>query len=118
MIIDAAVYRDGQRLPCNDLSDEADALRDTPGGFIWIGLKDPTSEEFANVSGALKLHPLAVEDAVKGNQRSKLEVYESSLFVVLKPLHKALDDGDTVYSIIIECIVHRRPAETRDAAAT
>ena len=86
MIIDAAVYRDGQRLPCKDLSDEADALRDTPGGFIWIGLKDPTTEEFANVSGALKLHPLAVEDAVKGNQRSKLEVYESSLFVVLKPL--------------------------------
>ena len=86
MIIDAAVYRDGRRLPCGDLSDEAEALRDVPDGFIWIGLKDPTAAEFEDVSRELGLHPLAVEDAVKGNQRSKLEVYESSVFVVLKPL--------------------------------
>ena len=86
MIIDAAVYRDGRRLPCRDLSDEAEALRDVPNGFIWIGLKDPTAAEFEDVSRELDLHPLAVEDAVKGNQRSKLEVYENSVFVVLKPL--------------------------------
>jgi magnesium transporter len=86
VIIDAAVYRDGRRLPCTDLSEEAEALRGVPEGFIWIGLKDPTANEFNDVSGALKLHPLAVEDAIKGNQRSKLEVYQSSLFVVLKPL--------------------------------
>jgi magnesium transporter len=86
VIIDAAVYRDGKRLPCADLSDEAEALRDVPNGFIWIGLKDPTATEFADVSKELGLHPLAVEDAVKGNQRSKLEVYQGSVFVVLKPL--------------------------------
>ncbi|HKG50979.1 MAG TPA: magnesium and cobalt transport protein CorA [Actinomycetales bacterium] len=86
MIIDAAVYRDGKRLPCEDLSLEIEGLRDVPDGFLWIGLKDPTAAEFRNVSSELRLHPLAVEDAVKGNQRSKLEVYESSLFVVLKPL--------------------------------
>jgi magnesium transporter len=49
-------------------------------------LKDPTDEEFAQVRAELKLHPLAVEDAVKGHQRPKLEVYDGSLFVVLKPL--------------------------------
>jgi magnesium transporter len=86
VIIDAAVYRDGRRLPCRDLSDEAEALRDVPNGFIWIGLKDPTAAEFEDVSKELALHPLAVEDAIKGNQRSKLEVYERSVFVVLKPL--------------------------------
>jgi magnesium transporter len=86
VIIDAAVYRDGKRLPCEDLSLEIEGLRDVPDGFLWIGLKDPTAAEFRNVSSELQLHPLAVEDAVKGNQRSKLEVYESSLFVVLKPL--------------------------------
>jgi magnesium transporter len=86
VIIDAAVYRNGTRLPCTDLSAELDALRDVPDGFLWIGLKNPTDAEFDRVKGQLRLHPLAVEDAVKGNQRSKLEVYEGSLFVVLKPL--------------------------------
>jgi magnesium transporter len=86
VIVDAAVYREGTRQPCHDLSDEVEQLRDVPDGFIWIGLKDPTDEEFALVKDELRLHPLAVEDAVNGNQRAKLEVYDQSLFVVLKPL--------------------------------
>jgi magnesium transporter len=86
VIIDAAVYRNGLRQPCEDLAAELDALSNVPDGFLWIGLKDPTDAEFDRVKGQLRLHPLAVEDAVKGNQRSKLEVYEGSLFVVLKPL--------------------------------
>ena len=86
MIVDQAVYRDGERQPCADLSDELAGSRDVPDGFVWIGLKDPTDAEFDLVKDELGLHPLAVEDAVKGNQRAKLEVYDGSLFVVLKPL--------------------------------
>jgi magnesium transporter len=87
VIVDQAVYQRGVRGPCGDLSDELARVRDTVDGFIWIGLKDPTDEEFAHVREELSLHPLAVEDAVKGNQRSKLEVYDDSVFVVLRPLH-------------------------------
>jgi magnesium transporter len=87
VIVDQAVYREGVRRPCGDLSDELDRLRDVQDGFIWIGLKDPTDAEFSHVREELALHPLAVEDAVKGNQRSKLEVYDDSVFVVLRPLH-------------------------------
>ncbi|MEO7746166.1 MAG: magnesium and cobalt transport protein CorA [Actinomycetota bacterium] len=86
MIVDSAVYREGTRQPCTDLSDEIERLRDVPDGFVWIGLKDPTDAEFDLVRAELKLHPLAVEDAVNGNQRAKLEIYDESLFVVLKPL--------------------------------
>ncbi len=86
MIVDQAVYRAGMRQHCSDLSDELELLRDVPDGFLWIGLKDPTDDEFALVKDELALHPLAVEDAVKGNQRAKLEIYDGSLFVVLKPL--------------------------------
>ncbi len=86
MIVDRAVYRQGVREPCGDLSDELDRLRQTPDGFLWIGLKDPSDQEFGHVQHELGLHPLAVEDAVKGNQRSKLEVYDDSVFVVLRPL--------------------------------
>ncbi|MEP7333923.1 MAG: magnesium/cobalt transporter CorA [Terracoccus sp.] len=88
MIVDKAIYRGGHRHGCGDLSDELDALRAgrETDAFIWIGLKDPTDEEFELVNSELHLHPLAVEDAVKGNQRAKIEQYEKSVFVVLKTL--------------------------------
>src|SRR6476620_1287064 len=71
---------------CGDLSDELEMLRRKENGFIWIGLKDPTDAEFALVNDELQLHPLAVEDAVKGNQRPKIETYDGSLFLVMKTL--------------------------------
>jgi magnesium transporter len=86
VIVDQAVYRDGKRMPCGDLSDELELLRKAEHGFIWIGLKDPTDAEFALVNDELKLHPLAVEDAIKGNQRAKLDVYDDTIFLVLKTL--------------------------------
>jgi len=86
VIVDQAIYRDGERFECGDLSTELAALRAGAAGFLWIGLKDPTDDEFALVSHELDLHPLAVEDAVTGNQRAKIEQYEGSDFVVLKTL--------------------------------
>ena len=90
MIIDKALYRDGKRGSCGDLSDELDALREqgTHTDFLWIGLKDPSMEELELVNDelGLELHPLAIEDAVSGRQRAKIELYGSSIFVVLKTL--------------------------------
>jgi magnesium transporter len=99
VIVDKAIYRDGSRHGCGDLSDELASLRERgdAGSFIWIGLKDPTDEEFALVNSELHLHPLAVEDAVNGHQRAKMEEYERSLFVVLKTLRyvEATSDVET-----------------------
>ncbi|HPZ51161.1 MAG TPA: CorA family divalent cation transporter, partial [Propionibacteriaceae bacterium] len=53
---------------------------------MWIGLKDPSDDEFALVNRELGLHPLAVEDAVTGNQRAKIDAYEGSLLAVIKTL--------------------------------
>ena len=95
--MDQAVYREGRRMPCTDLSDELAAVRHAGHGWIWIGLKDPTDAEFDLVKDELQLHPLAVEDAVTGHQRPKLEVYDASLFVVVKPLRyiEATSDIET-----------------------
>jgi magnesium transporter len=97
VIVDKAIYRNGRRQPCGDLSDELDSLRLHRDGFLWIGLQDPTDEEFDLVNAELHLHPLAVEDAVKGHQRAKIESYESSFFVVLKTLRyiEATSDIET-----------------------
>jgi len=86
--VDRAIYVDGHRRPCGDLADELSALREKgdDGSFLWIGLKDPTQAEFDEVDTDLGLHPLAVEDAVHGRQRAKVELYDDTVFVVLKPL--------------------------------
>ncbi|AKU17021.1 magnesium and cobalt transport protein CorA [Luteipulveratus mongoliensis] len=95
MIVDQAVYRDGKRLQCGDLSDELDQLHKEKAGFLWIGLKDPTLEEFDLVKDELDLHPLAVEDAVTGDQRPKVERYPNgNLFVVMKTLSYVEETSD------------------------
>ncbi|MER5453004.1 magnesium/cobalt transporter CorA [Streptomyces sp. NPDC002766] len=87
MIVDCAIYRDGRRTkgPA-DLSDALAQCRRGPYDFVWIGLYEPTEKEFDKVTEEFGLHPLAVEDALKAHQRPKLEVYDDSLFVVLKPV--------------------------------
>ena len=57
MIVDQAVYRDGHRVQCTDLQKELECLRADQQGFIWIGLKDPTDEEFALVNKNIQPRP-------------------------------------------------------------
>ncbi|MGI5374199.1 magnesium/cobalt transporter CorA [Streptomyces sp. CA-251387] len=87
MIVDCAIYRDGRRTEGpEDLSDALDLCRLQDDAFVWIGLYEPTETEFDKVTEEFGLHPLAVEDALKAHQRPKLEVYDDSLFMVLKPV--------------------------------
>jgi magnesium transporter len=85
MIVDCAIYEDGRRR--SEHVDVEAALTGVHGGrgFVWIGLHEPTTDEFETATRAFGLHPLAVEDAVHAHQRPKLEHYGESVFVVLKP---------------------------------
>ncbi|MEV4442617.1 magnesium and cobalt transport protein CorA [Streptomyces sp. NPDC049577] len=87
MIVDCAIYQHGRRTegPA-DLSDALEAARAEGDSFVWIGLYEPTEKEFDLVTSEFGLHPLAVEDALNAHQRPKLEVYDDSLFMVLKPV--------------------------------
>jgi magnesium transporter len=85
MIVDCAVYEDGERRADDlDLSEAWSAARGSSGAFVWIGLKEPTEEEFEAVRREFDLHELAVEDAITAHQRPKLELYDDTLFMVLK----------------------------------
>ncbi|MFM9367858.1 magnesium/cobalt transporter CorA [Streptomyces sp. Da 82-17] len=87
MIVDCAIYREGRRTDCaEDFSAALEQARSSGDAFLWIGLHEPTSREFDHVAEEFGLHPLAVEDALKAHQRPKLEVYDDSLFMVLKPI--------------------------------
>lgn len=84
MIVDAALYHNGLRVPApSDISDQVDLARKN-GGFVWIGLAEPTQQEFDHVVGELNFHPLAVEDAVSAKQRPKIEDYDGLTFFVIK----------------------------------
>jgi magnesium transporter len=85
-IVDCAVYKDGER-KAGDLKVQ-DAYEHCAGddaAWVWIGLHQPTEEEFDSVKAEFDLHPLAIEDAIKAHQRPKLEEYGDTLFLVLKP---------------------------------
>jgi magnesium transporter len=85
MIVDWAVYENGERREGSlDVADAARAASVAAPGFVWLGLHEPTAQEFDAVQREFALHELAVEDAIKAHQRPKLEVYGDTLFIVLK----------------------------------
>lgn len=55
--------------------------------FVWIGLYDPDEEELTEVGSCFGLHPLALEDARKGEQLPKVELYGDQLFLTLRTAH-------------------------------
>jgi magnesium transporter len=84
LIVDCAVYVDGVRRGGVLSLEEAFEAGRPANAFVWIGLHEPTPEEFAAVRQEFSLHDLAVEDAIKAHQRPKMEVYDETVFVVLK----------------------------------
>ena len=95
VIVDKAIYCNGVRETISgDISDAFGDARARGDCFLWIGLHEPTQEEFDLITQEVKLHPLAVEDAIHAHQRPKLERYDDSLFVVLKPLLYVEESSD------------------------
>jgi magnesium transporter len=84
MLIDAAWYQDGKRQPNSDDYQNLLASAQNEGGFIWLGMAEPSNEEFTEIAQIFSLHSLAVEDAVVAQQRPKLEDYGDQSFLVLK----------------------------------
>jgi magnesium transporter len=95
MIVENAIYVDGRRVAePSSLLETCESARRL-GGIAWIGLHEPTEEEFSSVAGEFGLHRLAVEDALEAHQRPKLERYDGTLFVVLRPA-RYIDKTETV----------------------
>jgi Mg2+ and Co2+ transporter CorA len=83
MIIDCAHYQDGRRRDEGAVPLEEAAARCGQGGFVWLGLFEPSGEELAQVRDALGLHELAVEDAQNFHMRPKVELYHQDVRLVI-----------------------------------
>jgi magnesium transporter len=118
MIVDCAVYEDGCR--CDGelaLAEAGDAaLRD--GSFVWVGVYEPSEEEFDAVRREFDLHELAVEDAVDAHQRPKVERYGDTLLVVLKTVRyvegqEDLETGEILLFVNRDFVVTVRHGQSR-----
>lgn len=84
-VVNCVVYRNGVRARGHHHPGHAlRQVRGSGGDFVWLGLHEPSAEEFAELARLFDLHPLAVEDAVEAHQRPKLEWYGETLFAVFK----------------------------------
>jgi magnesium transporter len=82
MLISCVAYEEGKKLadvPVTSIQD----YRQRQGCFVWVALADPDETELNAMQAAFDLHPLAVEDAVLGHQRPKIEEYGDAMFAVL-----------------------------------
>jgi len=100
-VVNCVTYQDGVRVPGGrDLVEAVERVRKSDDGFVWLGLHEPTDQEFAGIADLFDLHPLAVEDAVEAHQRPKLERYGETLFAVFKTVcyveHKELTETSEV----------------------
>jgi magnesium transporter len=101
LVVDCAVYVDGQRI---EPADPHDALREATerGGFVWLGLYEPSESELGAIAARYGLHPLAVEDAVFAHQRPKLDHYDDGIFMVLKTATYVEHEELTATSEVVE----------------
>jgi magnesium transporter len=120
-LIDNAIYVDGRRVATPATLDETYEVMKAHNGFAWIGLYRPTEEEVRSVADEFSLHHLAVEDALKGHQRAKLERFDNILFVVLRPARymdeeERVEFGEVHVFVGPDFVVTIRHAESPDLA--
>jgi magnesium transporter len=84
-IVDNAVYVQGVRTANPASLDATFELLRERHGMAWIGMYRPNEAEVQSVASEFGLHHLAVEDTLAGHQRPKLEYFDQTLFLVLRP---------------------------------
>jgi len=119
VIVDCAIYENGARRDGSVALEDAYEAGKGEHSFVWLGLYEPSADEFDSVKREFNLHELAVEDAINAHQRPKLEVYGDSLFLVLKPARyvdpeEVVEFGEILVFIGEGFIVTVRHGEVRE----
>lgn len=107
-IVDWGYYIGGVRQPGGPTRTEdsgqpwdyAEALADArtrEDAFVWLGLHEPTLADLTDIASVFELDEFAVEDAVKGGQRAKLEQYGAMTFLVVRTA-RYVDHGERIGS--------------------
>ena len=83
-VVNCVAYRrNGERIGDISLERIGKVLAE-PGTFVWVGLHEPDEALLELLQEEFDLHDLAVEDAHRAHQRTKIESYGDSMFVVVQ----------------------------------
>ena len=87
-------YQDGKLIaegfPVDDISD----YLENESAVIWLDLLAPDRADLAVLSEEFGLHPLAIEDAVQAHERTKIDRYQSHLFLAAYSVHLDSDSAE------------------------
>ncbi|MHB1057586.1 MAG: magnesium and cobalt transport protein CorA [Rhodanobacter sp.] len=84
MVVNCIAYRkNGQRIGDVTIDAISDVLAE-PDTFVWVGLYEPDETLLEKIQDEFGLHDLAIEDAHAAHQRTKIETYGDSLFLVVQ----------------------------------
>ena len=84
MVVNCVAYHsDGRRIGDVSLDDISEVLKQ-PDTFVWVGLHEPDAALLDKIQEEFDLHDLAIEDAQHAHQRTKIETYGDSLFIVVQ----------------------------------
>lgn len=100
MLINCVAYREGRKLKDIPVAAISDYVAEK-GCFVWVALRDASHEEIATMQRELDLPELAVEDAMHGHQRPKIEEYGDCLFAVLHLIEETPTDDLNVGEVAI-----------------
>lgn len=102
-VVDCGFYLEGARQSGTRTYSEAlAAARRQAGAFVWLGLHEPGPDDLEEIASVFDLDKFAVEDAIKGGQRAKVEQYGEMTFLVVRTA-RYLEHGElTETSEIVE----------------
>jgi magnesium transporter len=102
MIVNCAVYENGRRRAGELSLEQAHEASRADDAFVWLGVAEPSAEEFEGIARQFDLHELAVEDAVKAQQRPKVELFADTLLIVVKTItHPEASEGIEVGELLL-----------------
>jgi magnesium transporter len=85
-VIRTRVYRAGKCVGEDFSPEQISDYLEEHDTVVWLDVTEPTGREFALIAEEFGLNPLAVEDALKGRQRPKVDHYDDHLFLSIYDL--------------------------------
>jgi magnesium transporter len=102
-IVDCGFYVAGQRQPGEfDYTQALQSAREHEDAFVWLGLHEPSPGDLSELAAVFELDDFAVEDAIKGRQRAKLEQYGDMTFLAIRTTRYVEHVELTEYSEIVQ----------------
>jgi magnesium transporter len=92
-----------QGFPVDDISE----YLEDDSAIVWLDLLAPDREDLVVLSKEFGLHPLAIEDAVMAHERTKIDRYQSHLFLTAYMVRLDSDSGELAMSEVAAFVTSR-----------